>query len=90
MTEHVYPLLGRGVYRAPCLGPNGETILLAVDYRGCLIPEGRVLIGEADVAATKAALWNLLDTVDAEHARRRSRSRGRPPVRYSSGGVSGS
>jgi hypothetical protein len=65
-------LLPRGVYRAPCFGPNGETIVFAVDHRHRRIDDGVVYLppGE-DVVAARNALWRMLDAVDPEHSRRR-------------------
>lgn len=66
------PLLSRGVYRAPVLGPNYEVILFAVDSSHRVPQHGRAFIPEGgDLVQATAALWRLLDAVDAEFSRRR-------------------
>jgi hypothetical protein len=70
MTLDDFPLLERGVYRAPCLGPDGETILYAVranhrligrDYGGVrYVPVG------GNPLAVSRELWNLLANLDPE------------------------
>lgn len=65
-------LLGRGVYRAPCLGPQGQIILFAVDHASRRIDNGVVMLeSDKEVDAACSALWRLLDTVDADFARRK-------------------
>jgi hypothetical protein len=66
------PLLVRGVYRAPCLNPDGKIILFAVDYQHRRIEGGLAyLTDESELEVAEAALWRLLDAVDPEHSRRR-------------------
>lgn len=66
-------LLPRGVYTAPCFGPHGEIVLIAVDHQHRRIEHGIVLVPrDENATAARAALWRLLDTVDPEHSRRRT------------------
>lgn len=78
MTPPLCPLLDRGVYRAPLLGPHGEVILFAVDARHRRPDHGVVYVPEGeDLDGPTAALWRLLDAVDPEHSRREAvRERG--------------
>jgi hypothetical protein len=68
LTDYPYPLLGRGVYRARCLGPNHEVILFAVNHDHCLIPKdqgGVQYIPPGDNPMTaNAELWEVLDRLD--------------------------
>lgn len=59
-------LLARGVYRAPVLGPDRETIIYAVDHNHCLLRDPRqvfIPIGDNPFTAM-ADLWDRLDEVD--------------------------
>jgi hypothetical protein len=67
------PLLPRGVFRAPVLGPAGEIILFAVDSRHTVPDGARVLLEPgSDLIGPTASLWRLLDAVDPEFSRRRA------------------
>jgi hypothetical protein len=70
VTDYPYPLLERGVYQMPCLGPNGEIVLYAVRTNHCMVPQeagGVVLVplGENPYPANDL-LWELLDSLDPE------------------------
>ena len=66
------PLLARGVYRAPYLGPEREVILFAVDASHRIPDHGERLVPrDADLEEPTAELWRHLDAVDPEHSRRR-------------------
>ncbi len=56
-------LVARGVYYLPWTGPNGETLLAAVDRNGRRLLDASVLPGR-DEDATILALWDLLDRAD--------------------------
>jgi hypothetical protein len=55
-------LVKRGVYILPWTGPNGETILTAVDRHGRRVLDATVLPGHDDAATL--ALWEMLDRTD--------------------------
>ena len=62
------PLVPRGVYRARCLGPNGETILFAVKHDHRMIARElggavHVPIGDNPLPANDD-LWELLNRLD--------------------------
>jgi hypothetical protein len=63
-----YPLLSRGVYRAPCLSPGGYPILYAVDHshRHIAAELGGVvyLMPTDDPIACSDKLWDLLSRLD--------------------------
>lgn len=66
-------LLGRGVYRAPCLSPNGEPILFAVDHAHRRIENGIIYVQPRDDEVSLiATLWRMLDAQDPEYARRKT------------------
>ncbi len=67
------PLLDRGVYRAPCFGPDGETILFAVTSEHRLIPDGSLKVQQGgDCLMASATLWRLLDAFEPAESRRAS------------------
>ena len=60
-----FPLLSRGVYRVPCLSPNGHPVLYAVDQNHCWIQESvlEILPGQTyDDVNDK--VWAILNRVD--------------------------
>ena len=63
-----YPLVARGVYRAPCLSPLGLPILYAVDHNHRHLSHeiGGVLFLQPtdDPIACNDKLWDLLNRVD--------------------------
>jgi hypothetical protein len=59
-------LLPRGVYRAPVLGPNRETLIYAVDHSHCLLRDPQwvlIPVGDNPFAAMEY-LWERLDELD--------------------------
>lgn len=63
-TARFGPLLSRGVYVAPFMGPEGETIVFCIDHRHRIV--GRptfVSAGESHLAAADAH-WARLDRDD--------------------------
>lgn len=55
----------RGVFVAPFLGPNGETVLLPIMSDRRLATDGPVYVaGDADALSESDRLWGLLDKVD--------------------------
>lgn len=56
--------LPRGVYVAPYLGPNGETVLLAITARQRLAAEPLFLVTADREAEMSDSLWRLLDQRD--------------------------
>jgi hypothetical protein len=66
MSDHS-PLLERGVYRAPVLGPNAEIVLFAVDSRHRVPDHGRAYLrSEVEVLGCSEALHRLLDVIDPQ------------------------
>lgn len=63
-------LLPRGVYRAPVLSPNGNLLLLSVDYGHRLVARREVFPNE-DVYLILDKMYADLDAIDPEHARRK-------------------
>lgn len=68
MTAEPIPLLERGVYRAPCLSPTGNTILYAVDHRHrhLRIEDGgvrEVPVGDNPFSVYDE-LWDVLNHLD--------------------------
>lgn len=61
-------LLERGVYRAPCLGPHGETILYAVDHLHQHLPQEsggvRYLRPDDNPFTVRDDLWAVLNQID--------------------------
>jgi hypothetical protein len=72
VTEPNFRLVGRGVYRAPCLGPQDEVILYAVDHNHRWLGYDRGILcvkpGD-DVHAANDLLWKTLNEVDPLVAR---------------------
>lgn len=68
MPQHDLPLLPRGVHRSVCLGPNGETILFAVDHNHRHLRRelgGVVYLLPGDNPFTaNDRLWELLNRLD--------------------------
>lgn len=64
-TPSFNAVLGRGVYVAPWLGQNGETILVSLRRDGRMVAERRLLPGDDHLGASDA-LWAELDLVDPE------------------------
>ena len=66
--DDYFPLVARGVYRAPCLGPSGYPILYAVDHNHCHLPYevGGVIYLQPgdDMIAANDKLWDLLNRLD--------------------------
>ncbi|MFI5228497.1 MAG: hypothetical protein ACHQWU_05485 [Gemmatimonadales bacterium] len=56
--------LTRGVYIAPWLGPDGETILVAIDSKRRLIAEPTVVAAGASQVLAGDALWDRLEAAD--------------------------
>lgn len=55
--------VGRGVWVAPWMGENGETILVAVHRNNRLIDQRVLKFGDDHVQASED-LWALLDRID--------------------------
>jgi hypothetical protein len=60
---HQPELLGRGVYRAPYLSPDGHAILYAVDHHHTRIAERYLMLGD-NPFTVNAELWEILNHVD--------------------------
>lgn len=67
---HQPTTLPRGVYRAPWLGPNGQTVFVAVNADGRLVAEGFALPGQDP----EPALEEMRATLDRDDPPR-------PPLR---------
>lgn len=63
MTPAESPLAPRGVWRAACLGPNGEVQLVAVNSKHCEVRRINVPPGDNPIPFSED-LWALLDQVD--------------------------
>ena len=62
-----FPLVDRGVYRAPCYGPEGQIILYAVDHNHRLLPNGWAWVAPGDNPFTAGkALRDRLDEEDPQ------------------------
>lgn len=61
-------LLGRGVYRAQYLSPEGLVVLFAVDHAHRRIEEAH-LPETDDLVAASGMLWRMLDARDPDYAR---------------------
>lgn len=57
--------VGRGVWVAPWMGMNGETILVAVRHDNRLVAEYALSFGDDHVAASEA-LWAQLELADPQ------------------------
>ena len=57
------PVSHRGVWVAPWLGENGETVLLAIDSRRRLVTDPLPVIG-TDHVRLATVLWNMLELAD--------------------------
>ena len=55
--------VGRGVWVAPWMGPNGETIIVAVRRDGRQV-ESRALLPGADHVGASDELWKILELAD--------------------------
>lgn len=55
--------VGRGVWVAPWMGPNGETILVAVKRDDRLVAERMLSFGDDHVQASDE-LWRALERAD--------------------------
>ena len=65
MNYSELPYLERGVYRAPCLGPDGEITIIAVDSRHRRLPEGLAFATSPQEAERIAeAFWRMLAIAD--------------------------
>jgi hypothetical protein len=64
-TGYLGQLLDRGVYKMPCMGPNGEMILFAVtsEHR-YVLNSFSILPWGSNLDAAAEAIWELLDRVD--------------------------
>lgn len=57
--------VGRGVWVAPWMGRDGETILVAVRRDGCLVAERSLRFGDDHVRASEE-LWDELERADPQ------------------------
>ena len=53
----------RGIWVAPWLGENGETVLLAIDSRKRLVTDPLPVLG-TDHVRLATVLWNMLELAD--------------------------
>ena len=61
-------LASRGVYVHPYVGKDGEEFAVAVDHRGRLRVEARIMLpGDRDCVIE--LLWSTLDRIDPPHLR---------------------
>lgn len=56
--------VGRGVWVAPWIGPNGEFVLIAITRERKLACEPRVIPVGANHVAAGDELWDLLEAAD--------------------------
>lgn len=58
-------LVPRGVHRAPCLSPDGDVMIYAVDHRHRLLRDSLTFVRSGDNPfAANHALWDRLEIED--------------------------